>query len=706
MLTQSEQQYYDFAAENMASYSLERTPWSKSVYTQELAKPVSQPTHKILCIFLINIYHSEHLEEAATNALEADGLPGALTVTIHHQPIILRISARFLDILGMMSSSPPGLLTATGGVESWWLENWPPGGVALVVGGSMDMREVRGQIKEVLKDKEIDIYMLHAGLWGRNLRPIGKYLLLATKTLFSGTYSNLRNQLFVVLDTCEEHRVLQPEISERDWLNEFGRCDVLLTVSITAEEQKRRRQVLLRSRRRIRYWPKIEITESSWDARQMSLFDIWDNAGRLPFIGFPLPDLYQKNDFWDYIFGWSNVPARFGERDGDQVQFNSIPINSLLEGTTNPRHSPQERIALTFAVCAVQLVSCNAFAPIFQYKRALLFDHQTVWAVTETSVFICSFLSAAGKWSKEATLVFLALQHKQQRSVTELVNLEGRTYDYYLQPWEEDLSWRFRKLLEEMMQVMSDFQQHVLTDLHDWCTKYPELGRPPSNDGFNFQGSPESIGRFLESVMRDAAIAASNVQTAESVPRFNFVFPMQSTRPMPSKCQLHTSRLSRSQARISTTRYSQAFEKVFKHLFHQSDYPRQEGDTAVFPFARGSSKEDRLLGATMFLNLLLEHDEDLDNEDSGEWQLHTVNSREMHDELFTFPSPSWRRWSERVVENNIRFATTPLQFISPGAPEHFEDSAIYVLKRFATPDLLVLSSCIICPQDWNAISTS
>ena len=108
----------------------------------------------------------------------------------------------------------------------------------------------------------------------------------------------------------------------------------------------------------------------------------------------------------------------------------------------------------------------------------------------------------------------------------------------------------------------------------------------------------------------------------------------------------------------------------------------------------------------MFLNLLLEHDEDLDNEDSGEWQLHTVNSREMHDELFTFPSPSWRRWSERVVENNIRFATTPFHFISPGAPEHFEDSAIYVLKRFATPDLLVLSSCIICPQAWNAISTS
>ena len=117
-------------------------------------------------------------------------------------------------------------------------------------------------------------------------------------------------------------------------------------------------------------------------------------------------------------------------------------------------------------------------------------------------------------------------------------------------------------------------------------------------------------------------------------------------------------------------------------------------------FARGSWKEDRLLAATMFLNLLLEHDNDLDDdEDSGHWQL--LDSREMPDKLFTFPS---RRFSKGA--DNIRFATTPLHFISPGAPSFFEGSAIYVLKRFATPDLLVLSSCIICPQARTAISTS
>ena len=67
----------------------------------------------------------------------------------------------------MMSSSPPFLLTAKGDVESHWLDNWPVGGVALVVGGSQDMRDVRRQIRKSLKDKEINIYTLHAGLWGK-----------------------------------------------------------------------------------------------------------------------------------------------------------------------------------------------------------------------------------------------------------------------------------------------------------------------------------------------------------------------------------------------------------------------------------------------------------------------------------------------------------------------------------------------------------
>ena len=81
--------------------------------------------------------------------------------------------------------------------------------------------------------------------------------------------------------------------------------------------------------------------------------------------------------------------------------------------------------------------------------------------------------------------------------------------------------------------------------------------------------------------------------------RLFLFFPMQSTRPMPSKCQLHTWRLSWSQAGISTTQYSRAFDKVVKHLYDQSDYPQQERDNAynaVFPSARASWKEGQTSG--------------------------------------------------------------------------------------------------------------
>ena len=44
--------------------------------------------------------------------------------------------------------SRPFLLTETQGVEPSWLEDWPLGGVALVVGGSVDMRMVRTHVKE------------------------------------------------------------------------------------------------------------------------------------------------------------------------------------------------------------------------------------------------------------------------------------------------------------------------------------------------------------------------------------------------------------------------------------------------------------------------------------------------------------------------------------------------------------------------------
>ena len=342
--------------------------------------------------------------------------------------------------------------------------------------------------------------------------PRQKYLLLATETLFSRKFVDLRNRLWAVFDMCEEHEMLQPEPSSKEmqWLQQFGRCDVLLTVSITPEEQLRRRRLL-----GTRYHPikRVFVADQSAVAKwQLSTNQIWNKAGRLPFVGFPLPDVYSNDSFWDQLFGWSTDKSHFREQQGgDFVSFNSLPLNFLLEETMKPQRSEDERGALSLVVCAVQLVSSRGFAPVFQHKRALTFDPQTVWDITETSVLMDLFLSAGGRWSKEATLAFLSLQYKQHIPIKKLRNLEDRTFSYYLRDSESALYLRFETLLDEMMWLMLYFYRALVDDLRWWCASYRIVGDPPSRHPSWPDFSSVELGTFLETVMIRAAIAASNV---------------------------------------------------------------------------------------------------------------------------------------------------------------------------------------------------
>eukprot|EP00435_Cladocopium_sp_Y103_P009002 s4703_g2.t1 len=518
-------------------------------------------------------------------------------------------------------SNRPFLLTETQGVEPSWLEEWPLGGVALVVGGSVDMRTVRKHVKEDLKSKEIEIYMLHATLWGRRFRPrAGKYLLLATETLFSKKFSGLRNRLWVVFDMCEKHEMLQPEPSseEMQWLRQFGRCDVLLTVSITPEEQLRRRRLL-----GTRYHPnrRVFVADQVVSKWQLSTNQIWNKAGRLPFVGFPLPDVYSNDTFWDQLFGWSTDESHFREQQrGDFVSFNSLPLNFLLEEITKPQRSQDERSALSLVVCAVQLVSSRGFAPIFQHKRALTFDPQTVWDITETSVLMDLFLSAAGKWSKEATLAFLALQYKQRTPIKKLRNLEDRTFSYYLREWESALCLRFEKLLDEMMWLMLDFYQALVDDLHRWCATYSIAGDPPLRHPSWPDFSNVELGTFLETVMIEAAIAASNVnpvdldarqheteeilehRRSQSVQPFEFVFPFG------RKCELRGCRFHRRPSghrsiRVEGEKNSSGLKWVLWWHFHRSEYHEDRSGAIEFSFEPGSGQEDRLLASVTWADL-------------------------------------------------------------------------------------------------------
>eukprot|EP00435_Cladocopium_sp_Y103_P047802 s1440_g14.t1 len=92
----------------------------------------------------------------------------------------------------------------------------------------------------------------------------------------------------------------------------------------------------------------------------------------------------------------------------------------------------------------------------------------------------------------------------------------------------------------------------------------------------------------------------------------------------------------------------------------------------------------------MFLNLLLDHDDDLDEDDRAQWQLRTRDSHECPEKVFSFHTTPGRN-----IADNVQFATVPLKFYGPDAKSFYQGASIYVLKRFATPDLLVLKSCVL-----------
>eukprot|EP00438_Fugacium_kawagutii_P030553 Skav236002 [mRNA] locus=scaffold348:508767:511115:+ [translate_table: standard] len=567
-------------------------------------------------------------------------------------------------------------------VNPYWLDKdkWPSKqgkGVALVVGGSVEMRLVRKRVEEDLERNNIKIYELHASIWTDKMQQEGGwYLLLATETLFSIDHEDIRNKLEFVFDMCEKHRILQPKPSSvlMERLKKFGLCDVLATEPITHREQQERIKLLGG-----RYCPIKEIPETHCK------FPTWqlgpEEAGGLPFVGFPLPDKYLNDRFLDDLFGRSKKKSvRENQAGGEKVSFNSLPLNFLLEEAVNSRRSQQERMEFGLAVCAVQLVSSRTLAPIFQHKRTLMYEDRTVWNVVETSVFMLNFLSAGGNWSREATLVHLALQYKRGVPIEELQNLQGFTFYYYLQWWERDMKQRFKTLLKEMMRLMEQLETQLLSRLCLWCRESYPAGRPLEMT-IRPQDISDEIGHFLEEAMKDAAEKASKIPGCP----FLFVFSIDSIN---GQCHLQPSRLRRvsRKLRVNKQRNTRAFKTVLQHYFGQTYEESSLGRSghAVFPFDPESREEDRLLAAVMVLNLVLDHDSGV----GRRWQLRTKASSEFPEKVFNF-----RKFGE--ISNNIHFSAVPLKFYAAGAKGSFCGKHIHVMKRFATPNMLVLRSFVV-----------
>ena len=286
----------------------------------------------------------------------------------------------------------PFLLKDNDTIDSYWLnskgKNWMSG-MALIVAGSVDIKRVREAVKKQLKQEELEdiiqIHVLHASLWGANedkhQKPSklkGKFLLLATHTLFSKRYSGLRDRLMIVFDTCEKHEIHWPDASHPDmeFLKHFGLCDALVTLSITKEDQRYRRERMLRdSRYRVKF-----IVETDDPYPDLDLGKWLARNGPLPFFGLPLPRVAPNDSFWDNLFLCkTDYPGQMKvENDNEKLRFNALPLDFLLQRAFR-EHRPPHQAALTLALCAVQVVT-SGFAPIFQER-----------------------LLTAGRWSKEAT---------------------------------------------------------------------------------------------------------------------------------------------------------------------------------------------------------------------------------------------------------------------------------------------------------------
>ena len=120
-------------------------------------------------------------------------------------------------------------------IRDHYLQDWP-GRVALVVGGSNDMRSVQGANAENLRGVKIKTLHGHTERGSLGLPP--RCLLMCTETLFRRERQPLRDSLDLVFDVCEIHRILLRHTTACGW------SDVLETLNITSSEQSRRARML------------------------------------------------------------------------------------------------------------------------------------------------------------------------------------------------------------------------------------------------------------------------------------------------------------------------------------------------------------------------------------------------------------------------------------------------------------------------------
>ncbi|CAE7796671.1 unnamed protein product [Symbiodinium sp. CCMP2456] len=365
-------------------------------------------------------------------------------------------------------------------IREMYLDDWP-GRVALVVGGSNDMRSVRSANESALKEEGIKIKCLHGRTERDQNRLPARCLLLITETLFSKSRMELRNSLDLVFDVCEIHRVLQREETGCGW------SDVLVTLRITQQEQGRRRRMLC-----AKYRPDFstdslpEENPEPWSKekkQRMVSSPLKKYLGlRFPTVGFDGP---MERSLVNLLSGssppgHSQVPgSSFWTVRGDQeLSFNQLPICHLLDKALSSSRSRNERMACLVAACVLQLVSSKCLELLFR-DRAMLDkcdgDMHWLWSLVEAPKFLQTFLTSAGKHDMVCTLFVMVVQwitedpgmpHESRHE--ELRNLAGQSFaDFSERVLRQNAAGQLAEvvgwLLSELMQLAEEVVDEALT---------------------------------------------------------------------------------------------------------------------------------------------------------------------------------------------------------------------------------------------------
>eukprot|EP00971_Amphidinium_carterae_P032475 639649-Amphidinium_carterae.1 len=315
------------------------------------------------------------------------------------------------------------------------LDKWP-GRVALVVGGSNDMRAIRACYEWELWNRDIELKTLHTRTERkRGIQVPSMCLLLCTETFFSQNRQTLRKSMDKIIDSCEVHRITEMNHEICGW------SEVLVTRDITQSVFRRRQCVP-------RYFPARDLKELPVSAVEPMAMAEKQSKISWPlctWIGWRFPTISfakacSRDDLISLLTAQTSLHTTteaisypIWEASWDsQLEFNQLPICHLLNQASSSTRSARSRIICLLGSCVNRLLSSQSLQLIFRDSALVDIcegDAAWLWRVVEAPKFLETFLTAAGRYDVQCSLFALTVQWYKcgRNGHQQLKNLAGQS---------------------------------------------------------------------------------------------------------------------------------------------------------------------------------------------------------------------------------------------------------------------------------------